>query len=98
VTSTIADIGQVEPPDVARGTSLLPALEGDFNGHEHVFSSIDDFTCVRNEQYRFTIDNPSGTPCELFDLTNDPGETTNLVDDRDQESLIRKLTQVIHGH
>ena len=98
VTSTIADIGQVDPPELARGTSLLPALEGEFNGHEHIFSSIDDFTCVRNEQYRFTIDNPSRTPCELFDLTNDPDETTNLVDDRNQESVIRELTQVIREH
>ena len=98
VTSTIADIGQVDSPDGARGQSLLPALDDQFDGHEFVFSSIEDYTCVRNEQFRFTLDNPSGTPCELFDLDADPGELTNLVNNQSCEEVIQNLTSVIREH
>jgi choline-sulfatase len=98
IVPTITEIGQVDSPEGARGNSLLPALDNPAHGHEHVFSTIQDYTAVRNERYRFTLDIPTGTPCELFDLENDGGEMTNLVNDPGSQALVQQFTEVIRDH
>ena len=91
VVSTIAEIGQVAPPEGARGQSLLPLLERDSGGYEYVFSTIEDWTGVRNEGYRFTLHVPTGTPCELYDLARDPGELNNCVEDPAYGEIVDQL-------
>ncbi len=98
VVSTIADIGQVAPPEGARGQSLLPVLERGTGGHEYVFSTIGDFTGVRDEAFRFTLHVPSETPCELYDLTSDPGESNNCVEDPAYREIAADLKEVVLDH
>jgi choline-sulfatase len=98
VVSTLADIGQVAPPEGAEGQSLLPVLEGDSSGYEYVFSSIEDWTGARDADYRFTLDNPSGIPCELYDLARDPHELNNCVEDPEYAEVVSRFKKVVLAH
>ena len=98
VVSTLADIGQVAPPEGAQGQSLLPAIDGDEGGSEYVFSSIEDWTGVRDEGYRFTVDNPTGIPCELYDLTRDPRELNNFVEDSEYAAIVARFKEIVLKH
>ena len=98
MVSTLADIGQVEPPEGAQGQSLLPILDNGTGGYEYIFSTIQDWTGVRNEDYRFTLDIPTGTPCELYDLAKDPGEFNNCVEDQEYQVIVELLKEVVLDH
>jgi hypothetical protein len=37
------------------------------------------FRAVRNARFRMTIETNSQTPCEFYDLQEDPSETNNLL-------------------
>jgi choline-sulfatase len=39
------------------------------------------FVAVTDGRYRYTVEQRSKTPCELFDLEDDPHEVVNLVGD-----------------
>lgn len=94
VTATLADIAGAEPPEGCCGHSLLPALAGGSVGREYLRSRIRQYAAVRDERYRFTQDVASGTPCELFDLVADPGELTNLVNDRKYAAVIGTMVRL----
>lgn len=98
VTATLADIGKASAPEGGHGNSLLPALDGSSIGREFAFSRIGHFAGLRNDRFRFTSHLKSGTPCELFDLRNDPGETNNLVNEASQSQLLRDLNEQINFH
>ena len=98
VVPTLAEIGQVAPPEGARGQSLLPLLEGGAGGHEYVFSTIGDYTGVRDESWRFTLHVPTNTPCELYDLTTDPGELDNRVEDPAYRAIVAGLRAAVLDH
>ena len=95
VTATLADIGGALLP-TCRGRSLLPRVSGPApSGREHVFSRIRSYAALRGERYRLTVDAESDTPCELFDLTDDPGELRNLVNAPAHAGLIGELRNVV---
>ena len=98
VVSTIADVGQVAPHEGARGRSLLPMLASGSGGYEYVFSTIDDYTGARNEAWRFTLHVRTKTPCELYDLTKDPGELNNCVEDAGYREIVDSLEAVVLDH
>lgn len=95
VTATLADIAQAAQPGLCRGKSLVPACNGGTVGRDHLRSRIRSYAAVRTDRYRFTADVDTGTPCELFDLTDDPGELTNLVNDSGRAGTIADLQQLI---
>ena len=98
VTATLAAIGGAEPPAGGAGRSLLPALDGDLPGREQVASRIGNFAGIRTDRYRATVHVPSGTPCELFDLIDDPDETTNRVADRSLAGTRDELIDALVAH
>ncbi len=40
-----------------------------------------NFVCAANQRYRLTYETTTKTPCELFDLQEDPDELTNRIND-----------------
>jgi len=95
VTATLADIAGADPPPGCHGRSLLPAFDDAFAGREILRSRIYNYSAVRDDRYRFTLDVRSGTPCELFDLETDPGESANLVDDPGYASVVKRLSSLV---
>jgi len=43
------------------------------------------------ERYRYTLEAESWTPCEFFDLQEDPDEMNNLVNDASVQGLIKDM-------
>jgi len=94
LTSTILDIAGAEPLEGAQGQTLLPLFAGADIGREVAHSAIQRgqrgekdhhlayyYVMAATQRYRFTMERSTRTPCELFDLADDPNEENNLVDD-----------------
>ena len=98
VTATLAAIGNATAPAGGSGHSLLPALAGEYAGRERNHSRIGDFAGLRTDRYRATVHLPTGTPCELFDLQEDPGEMTNRYADASLAGVRDELIAAIRAH
>lgn len=101
ITASLVDIGNGEPPAGCGGRSLVAATTGPIDGRSAVHSRIWNYAAVRTPRHRFTLDLDSQTPCELFDLENDPDELENRVTDQTSRALIDDLRGVVlahHGH
>ena len=99
---TLLDVAGAEPLDDIQGRSLLPAISQNEDGRAVLFSEIQKqsrdapaptFRAVRNHRYRLTLETTTDTPCELFDLTEDPDELHNRVSDPSLVSVISELTE-----
>ena len=102
VGPTLLDVAEAAPLDEARGRSLLPALRGNVDGRSYLFSEIQTqtrkapaprFRAIRNHRYRLTLETNSQTPCELFDLQEDPDELDNRVADPALTAVQAELTE-----
>ena len=87
---TLLDAADAPPLTDVSGRSLLPTISGDQSGRESLFSEIQKqsrkgeaptFRAVRNQRYRLTLETSTNTPCELFDLQEDPFEMDNRLGD-----------------
>lgn len=102
---TLLDAAAASPLDAVQGRSLLPAISGSAGTRDFLFSEIrkqsrkeaPTFRAVRNERYRLTVETNSGTPCELFDLTEDPLELANRVADPALASAQAELTGMLRA-
>lgn len=94
VTSTLAEIGGAIAPDGCRGHSLMPGFADEPVGKEFVRSRYNQFSAVRNQQFRFTLEVDTQMPCELFDLEKDPDELNNLVNSTKLDSVIAELSEI----
>ena len=107
VGPAILELTGAELPESMDARSLLPAMEGDpdWKGREHVyaeqakdliFTDAEFMTMARSKDWKLVHfrDEPFG---QLFDLRNDPGETTNLWDDpvhaETKQSLLDNLKE-----
>ncbi|MBW2367439.1 MAG: sulfatase-like hydrolase/transferase [Deltaproteobacteria bacterium] len=89
IPATILDIAGAEKLPKSSGQSLLPIVKGEAPKKEVAFSevgpTIDEkvrlFVSAATERYRLTYETTTQSPCELFDLQEDPGELTNRIND-----------------
>ena len=83
IYSTIADAaGATVPTNVeVDGVSLLPYARGEQKGkpHETLFWRAGDYRTVRHNNWKMAVV-PQLSKTWLFNLSEDPGETTNLAD------------------
>jgi hypothetical protein len=49
------------------------------------------FVAVTDGRWRYTVEQRSRTPCELFDLREDPHEVRNLVADPERARLVAEM-------
>lgn len=75
------------------GKSYLERLSGQAQEwDETIYGEYGDLRMIRTNEHKLVIRYPDG-PHDLFDLINDPDETTNLIDWDDNHSLIADLHQ-----
>lgn len=98
LTATILDIADAEPLERSAGESLLPCFEGKTRSKEAAFSEIKarkypdrTYMMAATDRYRYTLESESWTPCEFFDLQEDPDELNNLVDDSSAQKLMKEM-------
>ncbi len=107
----ILELAGLPVPPTFEAKSLLPALLGTpgWRGRDHVFAehprdgnftTADYMIMVRYERWKLVhiIGSDAiggGTEGQLFDLANDPDETTNLWSDPAHDATKRELTEVL---
>ncbi|WP_019027963.1 arylsulfatase [Colwellia piezophila] len=109
VMPTLADIANVEAPKTTDGISFLPALTGNGQQQKHssLYWEFHRSTGGHTQAVRMNNVNGSdwkviryyngtsedGAEIELFDLTNDPSETTNLASKNPE--LVKKALKLM---
>jgi choline-sulfatase len=102
---TLLDVAGAQPLKEVQGRSLLPVISQNDSGRAVLFSEIQKqsrkaqaptFRAVRNHRYRLTLETNTETPCELFDLIEDPDELQNRVSDPSLASVLSELTEQLH--
>ena len=48
---------------------------------DEIFSCLEDFKCLRTKTHKVIVSQDDAVHVELYDLVNDPDETTNIRDD-----------------
>lgn len=93
---TICDLVGIETPKEVFGKSLMPLmLDPAARVRESIFLAYKDLMrSVRTERWKLIM-YPQVNHVQLFDLENDPHETSNLAADVDQASRIDELTRLI---
>lgn len=89
IMPTVLDLAGCSIPETVDGRSLVPVLRGETDGLDREFLHGEHARCYNYEQANhFLTDGKEKYiwyPCDgteqLFDLTNDPGETRNLTPD-----------------
>ncbi|MEZ6045376.1 MAG: sulfatase [Planctomycetaceae bacterium] len=100
VSPTIMQLAGVEPPQVVQGASLIPLIQGEHPEWRHDFlyehrfehPRIPKSEGVRTTDWkyvRYTDTEPLHE--ELYDLKNDPLETTNLVNETAYSKQLQQL-------
>jgi len=87
-----------KPPEGCHGQSVLAAVEKPIEGREFLFSRIGNFAGMRNTSHRLTMNLKDETPCELFNMNNDPGELVNLVNENASKDLVNDLGARLKAH
>jgi arylsulfatase A-like enzyme len=90
---TILGWAGCDPDPDAFGRSLLPLL-ADPNAphHDAVFSEIDRRTMICDGRRKLVV-HSGGAPLQLYDLAEDPAETTNLTGRPGTEKAVAELRQ-----
>jgi arylsulfatase A-like enzyme len=105
LAATFCDWGGAELPAEAQAKSLVPLIEHGTAVQDHVYNEWNlaparvgvalELRTIRTETARLTIDLSSGAG-ELYDLSNDPDEMSNLWDDPAAKGLQRDMMDRVH--
>ncbi len=100
IATSLIDIANAKPLENCEGRSLISqVLAGPKNQHAQkgkivVFSQVLGYTMVRNEQYKMVVRSHNLEPVELYDLTNDPDELENKVNDSSLSYVRQNLIDI----
>jgi choline-sulfatase len=103
---TLLEVAGAEPLEAIQGRSLLPVISKEEGPREILFSEIQKqsrqeqaptFRAVRDHRHRLTLETNTGTPCELFDLQEDPNELHNRVSDPGVASVVSELSEALQA-
>ena len=98
---TLLELGGVSVPEGLDASSILPILRGEesresvafieFHGHQLPYCQ----RLIRTETHKYVFNGPDVD--ELYDLTADPCELTNRIDEAASRSILRDLRERLHA-
>lgn len=105
LTSTILDIAGAAPLDPCDGRSLLPVMrQANVEHRDIMISEISadlgaerNFVALSDGSVRVTFERSTGELCEAFDLSTDPNELENLVQDASGLEIVSKLANALEA-
>ena len=99
LTSTLLDVGNVEPFHDSLGRSLKTAvLSGSMaDSREAVFSELFGETTVVTSRYKLTVNSETHEPTQLIDRRETPDESHNMVDDSGYRHIKEDLVERFLG-
>lgn len=93
---TLAEATGVMPPSGLEGVSLAPLLKAPRAAWRRpAFSEIEGGRSVRSGDWRYTEWQGGEMGASLFNLSSDPGEKRNLVDDPRQKRRVAKMSALL---
>lgn len=100
---TLAELCGLKVPEYLDGTSLVPVLQDTAAAVKPVaFTQVQrgklDGYSVRTPRFRYTLWNQGEQGEQLFDLTNDPGETNNLASDQQHAATASELRKLVEQY
>lgn len=101
--ATTCEMAQVEPADTVQYTSILPLITGEKKTiHDAVYLAYTKTQrAIRTNEYKY-IEYPKIGEVQLFDLKNDPLETTDLAEDPQYATKVKvfaaQLRQLMAEH
>jgi len=104
IAATILDIGGAEPLKQSDGRSLVQNIKAApdspdvHKGKEVVFSEVYGHSMVLTERYKMAIDSNTHQPVELYDITDDPDELRNIVEEPSLEKVRQELQEQYLDH
>lgn len=94
IAPTILDVFEVDHPDAFKGKSLQPAITGEALDDRDVFTiaypEFSEAVALRSDGWKLIRD---GEDHELYDLSSDPDERTDLSGQDEHESIEKTLAE-----
>jgi choline-sulfatase len=82
IPATVRDVAGAPALPDSEGRSVLASIySGDSAPRAVAVSENWGFAAFETERYKLVVDEDACAPCQLFDLRDDPGEDTDLLDD-----------------
>ena len=92
VPATLRDIAGAPAIPGGEGRSLLASIEnGAPNGRAVTVSENWGFACFETARHKLVVDEDACSPCQLFDLVEDPAEDHNLLPDPQAAAIVEEL-------
>jgi len=92
VPATVREIAGAPALPASEGRSLLGYTRGELPPARSVSISENwGFASFETERYKMVVDEDAGTPCQLFDLHDDPDEDRDLLHDPQSKSTVEQL-------
>ena len=94
VPATLRDVAGAPDVPGSEGRSLLPVVRGDdMTPRELTVSENWGFAAFETNRYKMVVDEDAVTPCQLFDLEEDPLEDHNIVVDPASKHVVDELME-----
>jgi choline-sulfatase len=94
VPATVRHVAGAPEVPQSEGRSLLGYVGGDDPQERSVSISENwGFASFETDRHKIIVDEDAGTPCQLFDLHDDPYEDRNLVEDPQSASTVEHLME-----
>ncbi len=93
VPATIRDIANAPALTAGVGRTLLGHVRGDEPTNPRTISISENwgFASFETDRYKLVVDEDAGTPCQLFDRRDDPGEDDDRLADPECKPVVDEL-------